>query len=184
MLDNPGALQRTQVEIDNLVGKKRLINESDVAQLPYLHCIIKETLRLHPPAPLLLPRESSADCTVGGFRVPSGTILLVNVWDIQHNSEVWEDPQKFKPERFQDFEGGKNGCKFLPFGSGRRACPGENLGLRVVALALGSLIQCFDWKKISEIDMNEGTGITAPKIQPLTAKCTPRPDILNLLSQI
>ncbi|KAK6115965.1 hypothetical protein DH2020_008234 [Rehmannia glutinosa] len=141
-----------------------------------------KTLRLHPPGPLLLPHESSADCTVGGFRVPRGTILLVNVWHIQNSPEVWEDPRQFKPERFRDFEGGgKNWCEFLPFGSGRRACPGENLAMRVVALALGTLIQCFEWEKVCEIDMNEGTGFTAPKIQPLTARCCPRPDIVNLL---
>ncbi|KAK6116265.1 hypothetical protein DH2020_049987 [Rehmannia glutinosa] len=182
LLDNPRAFSKARLEIDHLVGrKKRLINESDLAKLPYLHCIIKETLRLHPPGPLLLPHESSADCTVGGFWVPRGTILLVNVWHIQNSPEVWEDPRQFKPERFRDFEGGKNGCEFLPFGSGRRACPGENLAMRVVALALGTLIQCFEWEKVFEIDMNEGTGFTAPKIQPLTARCCPRPDIVNLL---
>ncbi|KAK6115954.1 hypothetical protein DH2020_008223 [Rehmannia glutinosa] len=183
LLDNPRALSKARLEIDHLVGrKKRLINESDLAKLPYLHCIIKETLRLHPPGPLLLPHESSANCMVGGFQVPRRMILLVNVWHIQNSPEVWEDPRQFKPERFRDFEGGgKNGCEFLAFGSGRRACPGENLAMRVVALALGTLIQCFEWEKVCEIDMNEGTGFTAPKIQPLIARCCPCQDIVNLL---
>ncbi|KAL3840452.1 hypothetical protein ACJIZ3_025043 [Penstemon smallii] len=184
LLDNPDVLTRAQAEIDNVVGRERLINESDLTQLPYLCGIINETLRLHPAGPLLLPHESSKECTVGGFLVPKGTILLVNVWDIHHSSKLWEDPEKFKPERFQDYEEGKSERKFMPFGHGRRACPGENLALRNVIMALGSLIQCFDWEKVSEIDMNEATGITAPKIKPLTTKCNPRPFVDKLLSVI
>lgn len=102
---------------------------------------------MHPPAPLLTPHLSSEECSVGGFRVPRGTILLVNAWDIQNNPQTWKDPEKFMPERFEGLEGGKNGLKFVPFGWGRRACPGEKLAMHMVGLALGSLIQCFEWEK-------------------------------------
>ncbi|KAH6781107.1 hypothetical protein C2S52_012344 [Perilla frutescens var. hirtella] len=131
--------------------KNRAMNESDVSELPYLDCVIKKTQCLHPPALLLLPHESSAESTVASYHVSSGTILLVNVWNIQRNPQVWEEREKFKPERFEDFYGSKNGCKYLPFESGRRACPGENLVMRVVVIALGSLIQCFDWEKVMRL---------------------------------
>ncbi|KAK4396295.1 cytochrome [Sesamum angolense] len=184
LLDNPQTLKKAQAEIDAHVGHTRLITEADVAELPYLRHIILETLRLHPPASILLPHFSSAECAVGGSRVPAGTILLVNVWEIHHNPKTWADPEKFRPERFEGYDLKRDfGFKFLPFGSGRRACPGENLGLTNIGLGLGSLIQCFDWEKVGEIDMKEGgAGVTAPKVQPLRAKCSPRPFIFNFLS--
>ncbi|KAL2535771.1 Cytochrome [Forsythia ovata] len=153
LLENPDILRRAQADIDSLLGKESLFDESDVAELPYLRCIVNETLRLHPAAPLLSPHLSSDECTIGGFCVPRGTILLVNAWDIQNNPETWQDAEKFKPERLEGFEGGKNGMKLFPFGWGRRACPGENLAIRVVGLALGSLIQCFDWDKVGKINI-------------------------------
>ncbi|KAG6416941.1 hypothetical protein SASPL_124382 [Salvia splendens] len=109
-------LAKARAEIDNLVGKSRLIDESDLPELPYLGCIINETLRMHPAAPLLTLHVSSDECRVDGFRVPRGTMLLVNAWEIHNNPETWRDPERFLPERF---EGGKNGFefefKFLPF---------------------------------------------------------------------
>ncbi|KAL2510800.1 Cytochrome [Abeliophyllum distichum] len=182
LLENPDILRRAQADIDTLLGKERLFDESDVVELPYLRCIVNETLRLHPAAPLLSPHLSSDECTIGGFNVPCGTILLVNAWDIQNNPETWQDAEKFKPERWEGFEGGKNRLNLFPFGWGRRACPGENLAIRVVGLALGSLIQCFDWDKVGKIDMNEDTGIITPKVQPLIAKCNLRPFVFNLVN--
>ncbi|KAK4396294.1 cytochrome [Sesamum angolense] len=183
LLDNPQTLKKAQAEIDAHVGYNRLITEADVAELPYLRHIILETLRLHPPASILQPHFSSAECAVGGFRVPAGTILLVNAWEIHHNPKTWADPEKFRPERFEGFDGKRDlGFKFLPFGSGRRACPGENLALTNLGLGLGSLIQCFDWEKVGAIDMREGAGTTTPRLQPLTTICNPRPFILNFLS--
>ncbi|KAI3473234.1 hypothetical protein Pfo_030526 [Paulownia fortunei] len=183
LLDNPESLKKAQAEIDAHVGFNRLITESDVAELPYLRHIILETLRLHPPVSILMPHRSSAECAVGGFRIPAGTILLVNIWEIHHSPKIWADPEKFRPERFEGSDGKKDlGFRFIPFGSGRRACPGENLGISNLGLGLGSLIQCFDWEKVGEIDMSEGPGTTTPKVQPLTAKCSPRPFIANFLS--
>ncbi|XP_042483821.1 cytochrome P450 81Q32-like [Macadamia integrifolia] len=186
LLNNPEVLKKAQAEIDTIVGQDRLLNESDVAHLPYLHCIINETLRLYPAGPLLVPHESSEECTVGGFTIPRGTMLLVNQWAIQKDPKLWEEPTKFIPERMESTGGVREGYKFMPFGSGRRSCPGEGLAMRVVGLTLGSLIQCFEWERDDEelIDMTEGTGLTLPKAKPLVAKCKPRPAMLSFLSQL
>nr|BAF98467.1 cytochrome P450 [Coptis japonica var. dissecta] len=185
LLNNPQVIKKAQAEIDNNLEQGRLINESDVNKLPYLHSIITETLRIYPAGPLLVPHESSEECIVGGYKVPSGTMLLVNVWAIQQDPNIWVEPTKFKPERFDGFEGTRDGFKLMPFGSGRRGCPGEGLAMRVVALALGALIQCFDWERVGEemVDMSEGPGLTLPKVHPLEAKCRPRSTALNFISQ-
>ncbi|KAK4478603.1 hypothetical protein RD792_014091 [Penstemon davidsonii] len=183
LLENPETLKKAQAEIDAHVGSKRLITESDVAELPYLRRVILETLRLHPPVSIVMPHISSAECIVGGHRVPAGTILLVNIWGIHHDHDVWADPEKFRPDRFEGFDSKKQlGFRFFPFGSGRRACPGENLAISNLGLGLGSLIQCFDWEKVGEIDMSEGAGVTTPKVQPLKAKCSPRSFVVNFIS--
>ncbi|EOY15780.1 hypothetical protein QUC31_000710 [Theobroma cacao] len=186
LLNNPEVLKKAQIEIVNTVGHEHLIDESDLAQLPYLRSIISETLRMYPPVPLLVPHESSEECIVEGFRVPSGTMLLVNAWAIQNDPSIWEDPASFKPERFEGVEGARDGFKWMPFGSGRRGCPGEGLGLRIVGLTLGSLIQCFEWSRVGDnmVDMRAGTGFTMPKAQPLQAVCRPRTTVLELLSQL
>ncbi|XP_052203460.1 cytochrome P450 81Q32-like [Diospyros lotus] len=184
LLNNPHVLHKAQSEIDARVGHDRLINESDLSDLPYLRCIINETMRLFPVGPLLVPHESSEECVVGGYRVPRGTMLLVNVWAIQNDPKTWAEPRKFMPERFEGLDGSRDGFKFMPFGSGRRGCPGEGLALKMVGLGLGSLIQCFEWERESEemVDMSEGPGLTMPKARPLTAKCRPRPAMASLLS--
>ncbi|CAI9115906.1 OLC1v1016919C1 [Oldenlandia corymbosa var. corymbosa] len=186
MINHPSTFKTAQEEIDKVVGTERLLDESDVANLPYLRCIINETLRMFPPGPLLVPHQSSEDCTVEGYRVPKNTMLLVNLWAIQNDPKLWEDPRKFKPERFEGVEGTKDGYKWMPFGTGRRGCPGENLAMRMVGFGLGSVIQCFDWERIGEemIDLSEGPGLTMPKDKPLIANCRPRPEIVHLLSQI
>ncbi|KAL6207905.1 hypothetical protein ACLB2K_018858 [Fragaria x ananassa] len=186
LLNNPEALAKAQSEIDEQIGQSRLVEEADLAKLPYLSCIIYETLRMYPAAPLLPPHEASEDCTVGGFHVPRGTMLLVNAWAIQNDPELWEKPEQFKPERFQNVQGERDGFKWLPFGTGRRGCPGESLATRIVALTLGSLIQCFEWERSGEemVDMTEGAGLAMPKAHPLLAKCRPRPTMLALLSQL
>ena len=99
LLNNPTVLQKAQAEIDDQVGQDRLISESDLVDLPYLHCIINETLRMYPPAPLT-PHESAKDSIVEGYHVPHGTILFVNLWAIQNDPKVWDEPRQFRPERF------------------------------------------------------------------------------------
>ncbi|KAI3773736.1 hypothetical protein L1987_48267 [Smallanthus sonchifolius] len=186
LVNNPIVLKKAQAEIDNYVGQNRRVEESDMSILPYLSCIIKETMRMFPPGPIL-PHESAEDCIVGGYHVPKGTMLLVNVWGIQNDPNVWDDPKTFRPERFEGLEGFRDGFKLFPFGYGRRSCPGEVMAMRLLALGLGSLIQCFEWERTSEseVDMSEGTeGLSLKKAVNLMAVCRPRPKMLNLLSQL
>ncbi|KAJ7958215.1 putative Cytochrome P450 [Quillaja saponaria] len=184
LLNHPEAMRKAKAEIDTNVGQERLLDESDLPKLKYLQNVITETLRLYPPVPLLIPHESSDNCRVCGFDVPKGTMLLVNIWTMQRDAKLWENPTEFVPERFEGGEG--EGYNMIPFGAGRRACPGAVLGKRVVGLALGSLIQSFNWERIGneEIDMQEGTGITLPKAEPLNALCEPRLDMINLLLKL
>lgn len=174
LLNNPKTLNKARAELDRVVGNNRLVNESDMAKLPYLQNIISETFRLFPAAPLLVPHEPSADCKIGGYDIPKGTMLIVNAWAVHRDPTIWEDPESFNPERFEVGEIATN--KLIQFGMGRRSCPGNGLAQRVVALALGSLIQCFEWERVSEavIDMSEGNGLTMPKAIPLEAKCKAR----------
>ncbi|URE49030.1 cytochrome P450 [Musa troglodytarum] len=187
LLTHPEVLHAARAELDAKIGQGRMAEEEDIPNLPYLNCIINETLRLYPAGPLLVPHESSQDCTVSGYDVPRGTMLLVNAWAIHRDPNTWDEPEEFKPERFQ-CEGGKEeaGLRMLPFGSGRRKCPGEGLAMRVIGLALATLIHCFEWEKLpgEEVDMTEGRGLTMPKARPLEAMCTPRHTMLHALSQL
>ncbi|XP_054787686.1 cytochrome P450 81E8-like [Prosopis cineraria] len=182
LLNNPNVLGKARKEIDSHIGQERFIDEPDTSNLPYLQSIISETLRLHPAAPLLVPHEASADCTIAGYNVPRGTIVLVNAWAIHRDPQLWDDPASFKPERFEK-EG--EASKLIPFGLGRRACPGAGLAQRTVGLTLGLLIQCFEWERASEeeIDMTEGSGLTMPKLVPLEAMCRVRLPMNKLLSE-
>ncbi|XP_050206490.1 cytochrome P450 81Q32-like [Mercurialis annua] len=181
LLNHPTILKKARDEIDKYVGKECLLDESHLPKLPYLQNIISETLRLYPTAPLLVPHMSSDDCKVGGYDVPRGTMLLVNAWAIHRDPTLWDDATSFKPERFDSGEADLEN-RLMPYGLGRRSCPGAGLAQRVVGLGLGSLIQCFEWKRVSKekIDMLEGKGITMPKVKPLEAMCKARP-IMNII---
>lgn len=183
LLNHPEVLKKAQMEIDEVVGTDRLVKESDMANLPYLHCIMNETMRMFPAGPLLVPHESAKECKVGGFRVPSGTMLLVNLWAIHNDPKLWDEPSRFKPERFEGLEGARDGFKMMPFGSGRRSCPGEGLAMRIVGLTLGTMVQCFEWEREGKelVELSEGLGLTMPKARPLLAKARPRQAIANLL---
>ena len=184
LLNHPAALNKVQAEMDASIGTSRMVTADDVPRLSYLQCIISETLRLYPAAPLLLPHESSADCKVGGYDVPSGTMLIVNAYAIHRDPAVWEDPTAFRPERFEDGMG--DGLLLMPFGMGRRRCPGEALALQTVGVVLGTLVQCFDWERVDgvEVDMTEGVGITMPKAVALEAVCRPRAAMRDVLQKL
>lgn len=174
LLNNPKAMKQVRDEIDNVVEKGQLLEEGDLPKLNYLQCVINETMRLYPAVPLLVPREASEDCVVGGFDVPKGTMLIVNSWAVHRDDDMWEEPTKFKPERFMGWNG--EGHRLISFGAGRRGCPGSGLANRAIGLVLGTLIQSFEWDRPSEdlLDMSEGLGLTMPRIQPLEAVCIPR----------
>ncbi|XWS41834.1 hypothetical protein CRYUN_Cryun17cG0116700 [Craigia yunnanensis] len=174
LLNHSHVLEKARAELDTQIGQEQLVEETDLSKLHYLQNIIAETLRLYPAVPLLLPHMASDYCTIGGYEIQSETIVLVNAWAIQRDPELWEDSTSFKPERFEGKESETH--KLMPFGLGRRACPGMGLAHRVVGVALGSLIQCFEWERVSEkeIDMTEGKGLTMPKVEPLEAMCKAR----------
>ena len=136
LLNNRYALRRVQDELDVHVGRHRQVDESDIKNLVYLQAVVKETLRLYPATPLSVPREAMGDCTVAGFHIPAGTQLLVNLWKLHRDPAVWRDPREFKPERFLenhanvDYKG--NSFEYMPFGSGRRECPGISFGALAV----------------------------------------------------
>ncbi|KAH9657647.1 cytochrome p450 family protein expressed [Citrus sinensis] len=170
LLHNPEALLKTKLELEQIVGKGNPIEESDISQLPYLQAVVKETFRLHPAVPLLIPRKALEDVEVAGFTVPKGAQVFVNVWAIGRDESTWDKPHSFMPERFLgldvDFKG--RNFELIPFGAGRRICPGLPLAIRMLHLMLGSLINSFDWKLENEnMDMEEKFGLTVQKAQPL-----------------
>ncbi|XP_006647334.1 ent-cassadiene hydroxylase-like [Oryza brachyantha] len=170
----PRVMTKVQVELRQALQGKVTITENDIIGLNYLKMVIKETLRLHCPAPLLTPHRCRETCKVMGYDVLEGTCILVNVWAMGRDVKFWEDPEEFKPERFEnsniDYKG--NNFQFLPFGSGRRSCPGINLGLANIELPLASLLYYFDWKLPNEmspkdLDMQETPGLVAAKLTSL-----------------
>lgn len=186
LLNNPEALKKARAEIDHYIGYDRLVDEPDLSMLPYLQGIAKETMRLYPAAPLLAARESTSNCTIEGFDIPSKTMLLVNAWAIHRDPELWDDPDSFKPERYEGLGDEMYKFKLIPFGLGRRSCPGAGFANREVTLTLATLIQCFEWERVSEdlVDMAEGSGLTMPKGVPLEAMCRVREEMVKVLSEI
>ncbi|KAL0745119.1 hypothetical protein Bca101_100971 [Brassica carinata] len=180
LLNHPEVLKKARIEIDEKIGFDRLVDEPDIANLPYLQNIVLETLRLYPAVPLLLPHVSSDDCKVAGYDIPRGTMVLTNVWAMHRDPTLWEDPELFKPERFEK-EGEAE--KPMPFGMGRRACPGAVLAQRLVSLVLATLVQCFEWERVGEelVDMTEDKGATLPKLVPLRTMCKSRPIVGKLI---
>ncbi|PWA95650.1 cytochrome P450 [Artemisia annua] len=180
LLNHPNVMKKIKNEIDTHVGTHRLLQEDDLEKLSYLQNVINESLRLCPTLPMLLPREASQDTKIGGYFVPSGTMLLVNAWAIQRDPVLWDKPDEFIPERFEGRSDDK--YKMLGFSVGRRGCPGTSLGYRVLGLALGTLIQAFEWEKIGDeqVDMNAFYGLSMAKLTPLQALCKPRPNMIPL----
>ncbi|KAJ7532190.1 hypothetical protein O6H91_14G075700 [Diphasiastrum complanatum] len=176
LLRHPLALEKAQQELDSVVGHDRNVNESDIPQLVYLQAIIKEVLRLHPPGPFLFPHRSNADCVVKGYHITKNTHLIVNVYAIGRDPNIWENPLQFSPERFLQSSIDVRGRDFelIPFGSGRRACPGLTLGLIVVQITLARLLHAFNWspahgQRPEDIDVAETFVISVPRKEPMQA---------------
>lgn len=175
LLRNPDKIAKARAELRQVIGDGVAVKESGIPRLPYLQAVVKETFRLHPPTPLLLPHKVETPVSISGFELPKNIQVMVNVWAISRDPTLWPNPTRFEPERFLGIEIDYKGTDFelIPFGAGRRICPGLPLGHRVVHLILGSLIHSFDWKLASEtpetIDMSEKLGFTLQKAKPLHA---------------
>jgi cytochrome P450 len=165
MMRNPRVLEKAQAEIRQAFKGKIKIHETDLQNLSYLKSVIKETLRLHPPAALLMPRECREACEIDGYEIPVKTQVFVNAWAIGRDPAYWHDAESFIPERFDgssiDYKG--TNFEFIPFGAGRRMCPGILFGVANVELPLAQLLYQFDWElpgkmKPEDLDMIEAFG--------------------------
>ncbi|CAA7061653.1 unnamed protein product [Microthlaspi erraticum] len=170
LMRNPRAMKKVQSEIRNQIGRKSTISLDDMEQLQYLKMVVKETWRLHPPAPLLVPREVMSEFEINGYKIQPKTMLYVNAWAIGRDPDTWKDPEVFLPERFMDNDIDAKGQNFelLPFGSGRRLCPGMYMGTTMVEFGLANMLSQFDWKlpegmNVEDIDMQESPGLTVGK---------------------
>lgn len=167
MLKNPLSMERAQTEVRRVFNQRGNVDETGLHELKYLKAVIKETLRLHPSAPLLLPRESNEQCEIDGYTIPVKTKVMINAWAIGRDPRYWPEAETFDPERFLDSEIDFKGTNFeyIPFGSGRRTCPGISFALANIELPLAQLLYHFNWKlngglKLEELDMTEAFGLT------------------------
>ena len=174
LLKHPNVMKKVQEEVRKVVGKKSKVDVDDISKMEYFKCVIKETLRLHPVVPLLVPRETTASVKLGGYDIPSNITVFVNVWAIQRDPNWWEKPEEFIPERFEnspvDFKG--QDFQFIPFGFGRRGCPGMSFAVVSVEYVVANLLYWFDWKlsageNVENMDMSELYGLTVKKKLPL-----------------
>ncbi|XP_042041117.1 cytochrome P450 71A6-like [Salvia splendens] len=180
LIRNPKTMNTLQNEVREVAGSKEEINEQDLDKMPYLKAVLKENLRMHPPVPVLSPRELIKDTKVLGYDVASGTRVMINVGAILKDPSLWENPEEFRPERFletsRDFRGLH--FEFIPFGAGRRGCPGTTFAVAVIELALAKLVHKFDFTlpngaKMEELDMSESNAIIVHKKSPLLVVATP-----------
>ncbi|KAM7254401.1 hypothetical protein ACFE04_003781 [Oxalis oulophora] len=181
LLKKPEYFTQATEELDRVIGRLRWVEESDFINLPFVNAIMKETMRLHPVAPLLVPRLAREDCKISDYDIIKDTRVLVNVWTIGRDPTIWDKPNEFCPQRFigkaidvkgHDFE-------LLPFGAGRRMCPGYPLGLKVIQSTLANLLHGFDWKlpgdmKNEDLNMDEIFGLSTPRKFPLTVVPHPK----------
>eukprot|EP01018_Ginkgo_biloba_P018169 Gb_12032 [translate_table: standard] len=182
LIRKPQTMKRAQMELNDVVGRHRRVEESDTEKLPYLQAVVKEVLRLHPPAPLLLPHRAERSCEIGGYLIPKNSQVMVNVWAIGRDPAIWKEPLHFFPERFlegnhMDYKG--HNFELIPFGAGRRICVGLPLAHRMLHFVLASLLHSFDWRlphgqNSDEMNMTEKFGITLQKAVPFIAIPTPR----------
>ncbi|KAL5203476.1 hypothetical protein ABZP36_014428 [Zizania latifolia] len=183
LVRNPRVQKKLQEELDHVVGHDRVMSETDFQNLPYLQAVVKESLRLHPTTPLMLPHKVSKNVKIGGYNIPKGANVMVNVWAIARDPKNWSNPLEYRPERFMeesvDIKG--NDFRVLPFGAGRRVCPGAQLGINLVASMVGHLLHHFEWSlpegtKPEDVDMMESGGIVTFMATSLQAVAKPRLD--------
>lgn len=179
LLRHPVAMEKLQNEVREIVKDKDKITDDDLDKMQYLKAVIKETLRRHPPGPLLVPRIVHKDVKIKGYDISRGTIVMINVWAIGRDQISWEEPEKFWPERFLnssiDFKG--SNFELIPFGAGRRGCPGMTYGIATIELLLANLVQKFNWKlpnasEGKDLDMSERFGLVVHRTVPLLAVAT------------
>ncbi|XP_074294555.1 cytochrome P450 71AU50-like [Silene latifolia] len=181
LLRHPKIMKIVQAELAETVGLTDTVEEVHIPKLKYLTAVLKETLRLHPPVALLVPHRSSKATTVGGYSVQKDSMVFINTWAIHRDPELWEDPLEFRPERFlsssENFDFSGNQHKYLPFGSGRRMCPGVSLADKMAISVLSSMLHCFEWKLPTgnvDFDMSETFGFVVKKSKPTMAVPSPR----------
>ncbi|KAL4634200.1 hypothetical protein ACB092_04G182100 [Castanea dentata] len=180
LLRHPKMMKNVQNEVREIIGNKKDITEYDLDKMHYLKAIIKETLRFHPPIPLLIPRNSIQDAKIHGYDIAADTQVIINAWTIARDPTLWDEPEEFQPERFLtssiDFKG--HDFQFIPFGAGRRGCPGISFSITTIELVLANLVHKFDWTlpgraRGEDLDMTESTGLTIHRKFPLMAIATP-----------
>lgn len=188
VIKHPRVMQKVQEELDSVIGHDRMVTESDLPHLTYLRCVVRETFRMHPAGPFMIPHESLRPTTINGYYIPAKTRVFINTHGLGRNKNVWGDAdiEKFYPERHLPIDGGSrveishgSDFKILPFSAGKRKCPGAPLGVVFVLMALARLFHCFDWyppegMRNEEIDTEEVYGMTMPKAKALLAMAKPR----------
>ncbi|KAL5205432.1 hypothetical protein ABZP36_033641 [Zizania latifolia] len=176
LVRHPRILKKAQEEVRRVVGSKGCVEESDLGELHYMRAIIKETFRLHPAVPLLVPRESVAPCTLGGYDIPAKTRVFINTFAMGRDPEIWDNPLEYSPERFDNASGEIDlkdpDYKLLPFGGGRRGCPGYTFALATVQVSLASLLYHFEWAlpagvRAEDVNLDESFGLATRKKEPL-----------------
>ena len=180
LLRNPRVMKKLQNEVRGIVGNRADITEDDLVGMHYLKAVIKETFRLHAPAPLLGPRMSNQDVKINGYNIKANTQVMVYVWAIGRDPKSYTNPEIYEPERFLnnviDYKG--NDFELIPFGSGRRSCPGIQFAMVVEEIALANIVHKFDWAlphgaRAEDLDMTESPGLSAHRKYPLKAVATP-----------
>jgi len=181
LLRRPNIIDKAHQELDRAIGRERWVEEEDFSKLPYIDAIIKESFRLHPLCTLLPPHYSTEDCNVAGYDIPKGTTVFVNAWSLGRNPKYWDRAEEFIPERFIENNIDIKGQNFalLPFGSGRRRCPGYSLGMKVVRTTMANLLHGFNWKlagdmRPEDISMEEIYGLTTHPKKPISVIMEPR----------